>query len=444
MEEPTNQFNQTQNSQSPEVNKPVESPMPAQTPPPMPPLPPREHIITAEPAVQKKPNRFKIPIIMIMLIVIGGLLGFVYSEIKNANKSPVIYKVGDIENKKEETFVENKNVVFAKQTSNVTAKDERSIPVYSVYKMGIDGSQKELLFTAGDKENYPLDFKLSPGKTGLIINYENHLVLYDFINKTKKEIFRTEEKGIILGYVLSKDESKIAVNVNAKVYVKEVDGNDQKIIVENKSDVISLVPNFWSPDGTKIYLKEVSASERVGSYWEVNSDGKNLTKLPVNVFGEFSPDGKAYAYFDYDGSAPKLLCFGFQPNVLKVYSLVNTFSSNREIVVESGENKRYVFIRWSGDGTKFMYNSQLYKSGEGCRSDFYPEETYIYDAKYNDAEKSLKNKLDLLKEWFPGEPDVQIKLGEKDKNGDSMIVNGFLAEQQDTYPLKIVYIGYLN
>lgn len=443
MEEPNNQINQTQSSQNPDVNKPVEIPLPVQSPPP-----PSSLI------VQKKPRKFKTLLIALLLIVIGGLSGFVYSEIKNADKRPIIYKIGDIENQKEETFVENKEVIFAKQTSSVSTKDNKSIPIYSVYKMGIDGSGKELLFTAGDKEEYPLDFKLLPSKTGLIINYENRLVLYNFSKKSSKEIFKAEENGYILGYTLSKDESKIAVNVTYglyikgeskyKIYTNEIDADNQKVIIENKNDGASLVPNFWSPDGKKIFLKETFASEKMGNYWEVSSDGTGLNKLPIKIFGEFSPDGKTYAYFDYDGSAPKWLCFGFQPNVLKVYDLFNSFSSSRETVVETAANKRFALIRWADDGTKFMYVSQLYKSGEGCRSDFYPEETYVYNAKYNNLEKSLKSKTDLQKEWYPGEPDVQIKLGEQGKSGDSMVINGFLADQTDNYNLKIVYIGYLN
>ncbi len=443
MEEPINQISSTQNSPNPSVNKPVENPLPVQNPPPTVSTPPTTPKSTS-PSVQKKPRKFKMLLIAILLIVISGFSGFLYSEIKNADRRPVIYKVGDIENKKEESVVETKVVIFAKQTSSVTTKDNKELPIYSVYKMAIDGSQKELLLTAGDKDNFPLDFKLLPSKTGLIVTYKNHLDLYDFSKKLSREIFKSEGSGSILGYVLSKDEGKITVSVNSKVYIKEVDGNDQKIIFENKDNVVSILPSFWSPDGTKIYLKETSASDKVGNYWQVSVEGTDLNKLPVNVFGEFSPDGKAYAYFDYDGTNPKWLCFGFQPNVLKVYTLAGTFSANRETVAEGGANKRYSFIRWSADGSKFMYVSELYKSGEGCRSEFYPEETYVYDTRYGGITKSSKNKTDLLKEWFPGGPDVQIKPGEKDKNGDSMIINGFLADQQNTYPLKIVYIGYLN
>lgn len=431
MEESINQVSDIQNSQVP---KPIEIPVQVQSPPPT----PKE----TSSIVQRKSHKFRTFLIIVLLVALGALFGFVYSEIKNSDKRPVIYKVGEVDTKKEEPIVETKSVVFAKQTSSVT-KNNRDIPVYSVYKMGIDGSQKELLFTSGNKDNYPLDFKLLSSKIGLIINYENHLELYDFSNKLSREIFRTEENGYILGYVLSKDESKIAVSANAKIYVKEIDGTVQKAILES-SQTASLVPSFWSPDDSKIYLKEVSASDKVGNYWQVNIDGTDLNKLPVNVFGEFSSDGKSYAYFDYDGSNPKWLCFGFQPNVLKVYTLAGTFSANKETVAEGGTNKRYSFIRWSPDGSKFMYVSQLYKSGEGCRSEFYPEETYIYDTRQGYVYKSSKSRADLLKEWFPGEPDVQINPGEKDKKGDSMIVNGFLADQQNTYSLKIVYIGYLN
>lgn len=427
MEESINQISSLQNSPNQEISKPVENPLPVQGPPPTSPKP-------ISPAVQKKSHKLRTLLIAVFLIVIGGFSGFVYSEIKNSDKRPVIYKVGDIENKKEEPVVETKNVIFAEQTLESG---------YAVYKMAVDASQKILLFTAEDKDNLPLEFKLLPSKTGLIVSYKDHLDIYNFSKKLSREIFRVEENGTILGYVLSKDESKIVVSASSKVYIKEIDGIDKKVILDNK-DSASLVPSFWSPDGTKIYLKETSASDNMGSYWQVNADGTDLNKLPVNIFGEFSPDSKFYAYFGYDGTNPKWMCFNFQPNVLKVYTLAGTFSANKEAIAESGANRRYSFIRWASDGSKFMYVSEYYKSGEGCRSEFYPEETYIYDTKYGNVYKSSKSKADLLKEWFPGEPDVQIKSGEKDKNGDSMVIDGFLADKLGTYPLKIVYIGYLN
>ena len=130
--------------------------------------------------------------------------------------------------------------------------------------------------------------------------------------------------------------------------------------------------------------------------------------------------------------------------MLKVYNLTNVSGSQKNTTVEADSNKRFGQLRWSPDSKQFFVVSEAYKSGEGCESAFFAEETFTYDPASKQYKKSIQNKADLIGAWYPGEPDVQIKFGQSTESPTSLYVNGFLAEKGDRHPQSFIYVGYLN
>lgn len=346
-------------------------------------------------------------------------------------------------------------ILYAKKTSDIEVAS-RSYPVYSIYTSNNDGANKNLLLTIGNYGDFVNDFYLIKDKGILIVNYEYKLVEYDLFKGLSKNLFLGQSnKNYIFGFAVSPDNKKIALNVSVGAYFHSSDGdnetsfriinvdldsNAQTTILSKTTQEVGgfwLTPVYWSSDNKNIYMREAIPVEHTGNLWSINQDGANLKKLSVFYSGDKSPDTSYFAFLVRMGNNTKFGCVGYPMDTLKIFN----FKNEQEIIVETNDQKEYSIDGWSADSKQLLYTTSLYKSGEGCLAEMYPEKTFIYDL--NDKQiQQITSKKDKLLEWYPVKPTIEIKDNKTTNKTEFYYNNNLIDTSEGIYGNgKIEYIG---
>ena len=343
-------------------------------------------------------------------------------------------------------------ILYAKEVSE-SDENGRGWPTYTIFASDVQGKEKIPLFTVGSVNNYPIDFRFLKQKNAILINLEHSLFLYDLQTGKMPDVYIGKSgEGYILGGALSHDGKYLLFNYSTN-YVNST-GPENKIVLVNLDDksqkeIFSgkpgykfrgyLVPEFWSPEDTRIYLGGTVASDGPFGYSAINKDGSTLHLIPdMNTSGINSDDGSFYVYtLASTDNSIKRTCYSSPPNpILKLF----TSSTEQQVTVEQNILNDYSVRGWSPDNKKFVYDVKKYKSGEGCDATFYPVESFMYDITLKTSSKVSSYDQQLV-EW--GVTPVNIAVN-GDISGKIKLTagNSEIDTISSTSSNDLLYLGY--
>ena len=148
-------------------------------------------------------------------------------------------------------------------------------------------------------------------------------------------------------------DGKIDLFDNPGIYIKDLDGKDEKCIVSD--DYHNKFPSF-SPEGDKILF--ASWREYNSGIYTIDIDGKNEKQIVSdeydNTFPSFSPNGQKIIYASWRRDTNKDGRIDLRDNS-SIYIIDNDGRNEQELVSDRYNNSFPVF---SPDGTKIVYLSR--------------------------------------------------------------------------------------
>ncbi len=186
-------------------------------------------------------------------------------------------------------------LIYSEQVSHVMT-EIRSWPKLNIFKK-VGSAAPELLATVGAVGEYPIGFVLSPDKTKLAVNLESKLLLIDIPTKTQK-VLVTRDNSVLGDPAFSADSTKIAFVEFRSEYRSESNlwaATSTLSIIDLRSLVVTVEDtrvNSSEGDSSHYWYDSVIAwrpDDMFILYYNTGKDGPGNYLLYNSITKEFKP-----------------------------------------------------------------------------------------------------------------------------------------------------------
>jgi len=294
-------------------------------------------------------------------------------------------------------------VIYAEEVDSVDV-DGRNWPTVNIFKKTGNNLPELLLENVGKVGEYPNSYMLYPDKSKLLINLESKLQVYDFADRSLKDIFIPKKQ--VESFIFSEDGDELLIwdqiyasNDDFGYFLDKLnlDTGEVETLVSGDTDGKYMFLSNWRDDGVVLLYQALGEAS---APWYMNLADGELMQPPIeDLAGLMNGYSRNGTYLIRVDEWVDDICNDFMGRAPSIYGLYNPVSGER-MGGFGVEGRASHVVSFSPDDDQVLLKTFDPWAGDYTHCAEMPEEVYYFaDLPTYEAPELMEDYMGLYNEW---------------------------------------------